>query len=442
MFHVLETNQHFHEYYNHYINKDWKSEYFAYDHFKTVCKTIKSNNKQLSKDASKHMLVDLQRRCHEEIKKVHRFIVNMILTIDLDLQTINEMLESEGIRVKKPSEMRTVMARKASNASLIYDDHLHIARQSSIVFSSSADQSLKDDFKSNGFFGRFQFITKTANWKLLTSPIKTTKSHGEDKDYGYQQAIDIEEGAVMDPTTEQRNAMMKLGPDSGYRDRSIELSLRNVYNRIKQLEQFYHLNFYIIRKISKKIDKLLKDHHDEKHRGKNQKDAEPQTTHNSKDHHTAVQRSSKSNSDSSKSNSDKTKEHDNQASSNKDMNHEVHGNESHSTPHVVKQHRQVWHTWKETRCGRYFYKEFVTSKNVIEEIKDECVSLYAKKFRKSYTELATYELEYIKEKDHMNSSTKLFVGWKFGLIVSMVSTRCITVNRLLTCCYSFRWYGF
>ena len=79
---------------------------------------------------------------------------------------------------------------------------------------------------------------------------------------------------------------------------------------------------------------------------------------------------------------------------------------------------------------------------MIEEIKDECVSLYAKKFRKSYTELATYELEYIKEKDHMNSSTKLFVGWKFGLIVSMVSTRCITVNRLLTCCYSFRWYGF
>ncbi len=316
----------------------------------------------------------------------------MILTIDLDLQTINEMLESEGIRVKKPSEMRTAMARRASDASLIYDDHRHIARQSSIVFSDGQSSLVGgDESQRNSFRSRFQsccFKTTRSMQSLLhsctsvrqrtlTAVSSGKKSNGNDShrsetnEEGQQQTL---------PSTRDR----KMTTEHSIRDRSLEMSLRNIYSRVKELEQFYHLNFYIIRKISKKIDKLLKAYYsDEKgivtqdEKGASSNGVQPLAT---------TQQITKDS--------------------------------------VQKQFLGRSKSWKETKCGRYFCNEFVSSKRVIEELKDECIASYANKFRKSYTELATYELEYVKEKDHTNSSTKLYVGWKFGLIVCMVGVFC------------------
>jgi hypothetical protein len=425
MLQAIEVPQnHFYEYFNPYINKDWKQEYFAYDHFKIACKTIK--NKHQHDDTFHEILEELKQQCHDEIQKVHRFIINIVLTIDLDLQTINEILENEGIRVKKPSKMRSVMTKRASESSLLYSDQRHVARQSSIVMShqtvtrsisTSKPKSLVAQIIFPCLYLRCSPCLTSSHHKHNSTASHTTSTLGTRDDD--EELVDLEEGTNIGEN--DRTALqtaMTLTSDCSFRDRSIELSLRNVYRRIKQLEQFYHLNFYIIRKISKKIDKLLKVNQEMPHEGI-KKHKEDDRTACSCDHR-GNQNGNKSHNDSSNSSNtiSECMDHRNNMKvfRNLDIEVEVEGIS------LNQNYSPISYSWKQTKSGQFFYKEFIATKRVIEELKDECVTSYAKKFRKNYTELATYELEYVKEKDRTNSSTKLYVGLKMGLIACMVSS--------------------
>jgi hypothetical protein len=361
MFHITgesSGSSNFYHYYNRYINHDWKQEYFAYDHFKTLCNGAKAKVAISAGQPSNEsgILFTLQQKCYEDIKKVHRFIINMILTIDMDLQTINEMLEADGIRVKKPSQIRTILTRKASDAGMLYGD-CHIARQSSVVWNS--DGAPMDSSGSSEKNRRLRSKSGQLGSQLAYSSVGDEDGN--------------EEIEIQGDTSSRSRA---LTTEKAIRERSIELSMRNIYLQIKQLEQFYHLNFYVISKISKKIDKLLKLE-------------------------AKVMRSEKESSEQLLKYGINTLEDD--------------------VKDAIKNNKVLRPFWKDTKTGRFFYKEFAASKKVIEELKDECVASYAKKFRKTYTNLATYELEYVKEKDRTNSWTKFFVGIKFGLIACMVS---------------------
>ncbi len=79
------------------------------------------------------------------------------------------------------------------------------------------------------------------------------------------------------------------------------------------------------------------------------------------------------------------------------------------------------HLWKDTASGLYFYRNFIRRLHRVEELKRRCISIYSSRFRKNYSELAEFELRYVKNKEHYTSETKFFLGVKFGLIACMVS---------------------
>jgi hypothetical protein len=231
-------------------------------------------------------------------------------------------------------------------------------------------------------------------------------------------------------------------------NRNYELSLRLLYVKIQHLEEFYNLNYYCIVKTAKKFNKLLMHYYADKQHAKEQ-------------HH-------------SSGDSDGTVAHDEAVDGGSDE-------EGESTRHKIrasaKRFLRVWnqsslaspmdmlerslfshvmqhndrnptsrttsalfaanpdHLWKDTNSGSFFYLKFIDKLNIIHHLKEKCVGIYSAHFRKSYGELAEFELRYVKNKEHYTADTKFILGLKYGGIVCMVRSHllCVSATYIILC---------
>lgn len=444
---VLEANHHFYEYYKPYIHSEWKQEYFAYDHFKHLYKVIKSKEQY---SHSQEIFHDFQLQCYEEIKRVHKFIVTAIHEIDMDLTAVNDMLGKEGID-SKPSVLRVSLAASAFPDTTDLDED----NEDNGGDAESRD-SRKHSFARSINSGRSHSQFRKSN--TVSSALKPILGLTADEDSHHSHPSQIQ--------SLQKAA--SLNPNDADRDHSIELALRNIYTRIKEIDKFYQLNYFVIRKISKKMEKLIKIGKFHQQLLQIIPSSLPTTSSESKseiseNHET--DRSSNSHVSGTLSlrqrESVSLSQHQQDRAANPTSNlvATLIGNSSEKYldrvlkeggPHVAIDPRKsmsieteidleaakhssvqsdismittvpLLKGWKETMSGSYFHEEFIQSKEVIDEMKKECVAIYTKKFRKTYSDLAPFELEYVKERDHTDNTTNLFVGLKLGLIICVVS---------------------
>lgn len=143
-------------------------------------------------------------------------------------------------------------------------------------------------------------------------------------------------------------------------ERTVELTLRSLFDRCKACEQFYQLNHFVICKIAKKFEKII----------------EKSRTH------------------SRPSSSDDLKETD-----------------SHDD----------FVPWCNFRSNRYFTTKFAGRIDVILQLKSRCIAVYSDYFRQKYPSLAFGELEFMKNKDREKKSTRILFGIKLGCILCLVS---------------------
>ncbi len=466
---VLEANHHFYEYYKPYIHSEWKVEYFAYDHFKHLYKIIKSKEQYYQ---SPEIFQDIQLQCYEEIKRVHKFIATVIREIDTDLSAVNDMLGTEGIE-SNPSILRVSIAASGFTDTAHFDPH---------------EGEEDDDAEHRGSQRKVSFAHSTASYGGQSpSEFRRTRTISRslqpilgmaDEEQQQQRSSNL----LSRSQHSQIQALQKAAsanPSDPYRDRSIELALRNIYTRTKEIDKFYQLNYFVIRKISKKIDKLIKIGKFHQHMLQTLPPVMPaSTTEPSADAAVIAGNSTKEDeilreTDASISGgatgSGKNRPRGSSASvvglqtqsiansttatlvsalmgnASEDYlkkllkegsPHDDHRGGSTKTisgpPVDVESGRTQSNSdhsiiplikgWKETISGAYFYDEFIGCREVIDEMKNECVAIYTKKFRKTYNDLAVFELEYAKERDRVDKTTNLFVGLKLGLIVCMVSS--------------------
>jgi hypothetical protein len=333
---VIEANHNFYRQYKPYIVLEWREEYFSYDHFKHTYKLIKSKLNSLPNISE--VIQEYFQQCHDQICKIHNFIAWMVLQTIADLKTINDMLGKDGI----------ANSRFTTDYTAILSDVVSRNKQFPISSVNDYVEDNEDISSSTSYSHSHRITSNDINRDPTTISDRRTKSV-----------------IVLPPST-----------DSLFVDRSIELSIRNVFNRIQDLDKFYRLNFYCIRKISKKMDKLLK------------------LTKTS-----FLFRNQQDSPEASIKGSDSTSK----ASDNKSI-----------------------RNWMDTPGGCYFNTDFVSNQHVIEELKKECVQLYTLKFRKTYPDLATFELEFVKEKDRIDHMTKILMGMKLGLFICMVSV-CLSI---------------
>eukprot|EP01031_Cornospumella_fuschlensis_P034761 gene34761-42093_t len=169
-------------------------------------------------------------------------------------------------------------------------------------------------------------------------------------------------------------------------DHNIEISIRLVYQKINQTEEFYKLNFFAISKIAKKIDKLLAMTQCDLVAEKLDSLAPPMTQ-SCLDFPPTVHREF----------SDKL------------------------LSSVADKMCNALDTplWALLSGGDYFYNNFVRSEGAIQNLRKQCIALYGRKFRKTFGQLSAYELVYVKNKDRDYKSTRVAVGLKFGLIICL-----------------------
>ncbi len=86
-----------------------------------------------------------------------------------------------------------------------------------------------------------------------------------------------------------------------------------------------------------------------------------------------------------------------------------------------KNQKEKQKTWEDSESGIYFFETFTPAIDKIEDLKQRCIDVYSKKFRITYSQLASYELEFVKNKDRVYESTNFMLGLKIGLIVCLVS---------------------
>eukprot|EP01031_Cornospumella_fuschlensis_P040655 gene40655-49568_t len=167
-------------------------------------------------------------------------------------------------------------------------------------------------------------------------------------------------------------------------DHNIEVSIRLVYQKINQTEEFYKLNFFAISKIAKKIDKLLAMTQPE---SMNEQGAE--STHSD-----VAICSVPSNLEA--------------ATISLPPLDPVLSFKGHNKSDTAR--------WALLSGGEYFYNGFVCSGDEIQKLRKQCIALYGQKFRRTFGHLSSYELVYVKNKDRDYKSTRVVVGIKFGLI--------------------------
>eukprot|EP00981_Chlorochromonas_danica_P013650 scaffold6599_cov166-Ochromonas_danica.AAC.8 len=144
-------------------------------------------------------------------------------------------------------------------------------------------------------------------------------------------------------------------------DHDIELSLRILYHKIHQCEDFFKLNHFAISKICKKFEKLP---------------FEP------------VETSSKA---------EPTQPSD----------------DTWDDQYGLRERRvSRCHLLKNFTSGEYFFYQFFSAGTLIDKAKEKCVDLYMTKFRRTYSPLAYYELEYIKNNDNNYTGTRFLTALK------------------------------
>lgn len=145
-------------------------------------------------------------------------------------------------------------------------------------------------------------------------------------------------------------------------DRNIELSLRSVYRKICLCEDFFKLNHFAISKVCKKMEKLPL------------KEAE-----------TPVELSV----------------------------------ETQELLAQFNRHKDRYLYLDGFKSGIYFYEVYYSALERIEATKQRCIDVYMLKFRRTYGQLAHYELLYIKNKDN-NVQNVAYIGIKLGLAICVV----------------------
>jgi hypothetical protein len=205
------------------------------------------------------------------------------------------------------------------------------------------------------------------------------------------------------------NAQSTKSLDEAQRDRNVVMSLRNLYEEIQNLEKFYHLNYYSIVKIGKKYDKLIKIA--AKKEMKEQKGHDPSIELG----HPESARSKML-----RTISDKLK------------------NMVNPQPKALEVNDEGVHirSWKSFPSGRFFYDEFTSTLPAMHLLKARCINVYAAKFRTTYSEVAEYELKYIKIPDQDSGPAQFRLGLKFGVIFCMIIWL-ITYSSVITDSFEF-----
>lgn len=77
-------------------------------------------------------------------------------------------------------------------------------------------------------------------------------------------------------------------------------------------------------------------------------------------------------------------------------------------------------SWNVTACGKFFFSKYISKEARINDAIRLSIDLYSRFFRQTYGELAEDELEFVKDKSILNRHTKLYLGFKMGLITCLV----------------------
>jgi hypothetical protein len=272
-------------------------------------------------------------------------------------------------------------------------------------------------------------------------------------------------------------------------DRTIEISLRSLYDKIKDVELFYHLNYYSICKISKKLEKLLQIYHvmvdssnihidintsggqlngsskigditsasssfNQGHHDHHRRFHFPMTLsgigiistslgdHSDKKH--IQQQSGEKGSKSSRGEIHPSVEElelismvnknneliDQEIDKIETNTEEIKADNEFNDPGTSERKDNKLKTWEDSESGQYFFGTFTAAIDKIEDLKQQCIDIYSKKFRITYSQLASYELEFVKNKDRVYESTNFMLGLKIGLIACLVRIHLILFIRL------------
>jgi hypothetical protein len=177
--------------------------------------------------------------------------------------------------------------------------------------------------------------------------------------------------------------------DEAQRDRNFIMSLRSLYEEIQNVEKFYHLNYYSIVKIGKKYDKLIKLAAKNDRLGSSEKKSS---------------KPSSKKADFIRQVSGRLKNIMSKKAKTRDTDEE--------SLHVK--------SWRDFSSGSFFYDEFVSTLPALHLLKSRCITIYSKKFRKTYGEVAEYELKYVKIPDLNSGPVQFRLGLKFGVIFCMI----------------------
>jgi hypothetical protein len=167
--------------------------------------------------------------------------------------------------------------------------------------------------------------------------------------------------------------------------KTLEVTLRKLFEKCKDLEQFFQLNRFAIHKIGKKFEKLI-DKYD------------PLQTEKMNDN----------------------------ILTGKGRNQYENKEEDEETELLIV----GFSCWSHYNSGRYFYQKYLKRKVIIDKCKRDCVKLYQDIFRTNYPGLAWDELEFVKNKDRERKRTRIVFGIKIGLILASVN--CSITNILFT----------
>lgn len=148
----------------------------------------------------------------------------------------------------------------------------------------------------------------------------------------------------------------------GTRERTIERTMRSLFEKCILCHNYWRLNNFAIRKVAKKYEKLIKK-------------------------------------------SEKNKNLDEKKDENKD------NEEDNETDFLY---------WKKIPSYQVFENYFVKKSKIIDALKNECVEMYSLVFRTTYSSLVLDELEYVKNRNRDNDSGRIGFGVKLGIMVMLV----------------------
>jgi hypothetical protein len=140
----------------------------------------------------------------------------------------------------------------------------------------------------------------------------------------------------------------------GTRERTIERTMRSLFEKCILCHNYWRLNNFAIRKVAKKYEKLIKK-------------------------------------------SDKSK----------NLDKINNNNNSNNTDFIY---------WKKFPSYQVFENYFVKKSNDIDLLKNECVEMYSLVFRTTYSSLVLDELEYVKNRNRDSKSGRIGFGIKLGVI--------------------------